>query len=148
MHMHGRYGPFGRIPSNSIPISPSAFLVPQSWPPCTFSYPALSVPTRPFQSPKSMGISKDGIFAIIRRSSSDKWSFLCHWGQTEEHKDIVRWKCPCEFEGIPPKGPTRHANAWQVGPFWLDTLELPVSEVWSKQRCELHRLHLLPNVQH
>ena len=22
------------------------------------------------------------------------------------------------------KGPTRHAYAWQIGPFWQDTLEL------------------------
>ena len=24
------------------------------------------------------------------------------------------------------KGPTRHAYAWQIGPFWQDTLELQV----------------------
>ena len=25
------------------------------------------------------------------------------------------------------KGPTRHADTWQIGPFWLDTLELGVT---------------------
>ena len=24
------------------------------------------------------------------------------------------------------KGPTRHAYAWQIGPFWQDTLEFPM----------------------
>ena len=23
------------------------------------------------------------------------------------------------------KGPTRHAYAWQIGPFWQDTLDVP-----------------------
>ena len=22
------------------------------------------------------------------------------------------------------KGPTRHANAWQIGPFWQDTIDI------------------------
>ena len=26
------------------------------------------------------------------------------------------------------KGPTRHAYAWQIGPFWQDTLEI----VWDR----------------
>ena len=30
-----------------------------------------------------------------------------------------------------PKGPTRHAYAWQIGPLWQDTLEL-LSDIW---RC-------------
>ena len=25
------------------------------------------------------------------------------------------------------KGPTRHAYAWQIGPFWQDTLELSMT---------------------
>ena len=28
------------------------------------------------------------------------------------------------FEGILPKGLTRHAYAWQIGPFWQDTLDI------------------------
>ena len=28
------------------------------------------------------------------------------------------------FEGILQKGPTRHAYAWQIGPFWQDTLDI------------------------
>ena len=27
-------------------------------------------------------------------------------------------------EGILPKGPTRHAYAWQIGPFWQDILDV------------------------
>ena len=27
------------------------------------------------------------------------------------------------------KGPTRHAYAWQIGPFWQDTLELCITDV-------------------
>ena len=29
-----------------------------------------------------------------------------------------------QIDGILPKGPTRHAYAWQIGPFWQDTLEM------------------------
>ena len=32
------------------------------------------------------------------------------------HKPISRVSCQ--------KGPTRHAYAWQIGPFWQDTLDL------------------------
>ena len=28
------------------------------------------------------------------------------------------------------KGPTRHAYAWQIGPFWQDTLELSFNYVY------------------
>ena len=28
------------------------------------------------------------------------------------------------IDGIQPKGPTRHAYAWQIGPFWQDTLDI------------------------
>ena len=28
------------------------------------------------------------------------------------------------IEGILPKGPTCHAYAWQIGPFWQDTLDM------------------------
>ena len=39
------------------------------------------------------------------------------------------------------KGPTRHAYAWQIGPFWQDTLELHVIKiVW------VHPEHL-PNAK-
>ena len=39
------------------------------------------------------------------------------------------------------KGPTRHAYAWQIGPFWQDTLDINLSlQKWdvSKQqtRCD------------
>ena len=29
------------------------------------------------------------------------------------------------------KGPTRHAHAWQIGPFWQDTLDIYVVRWWS-----------------
>ena len=29
------------------------------------------------------------------------------------------------------KGPTRHAYAWQIGPFWQDTLD-----IWSEKSFE------------
>ena len=31
------------------------------------------------------------------------------------------------------KGPTRHAYAWQIGPFWQDTLDLKMKSMgaWS-----------------
>ena len=32
--------------------------------------------------------------------------------------------CIPYVEGILPKGPTRHAYAWQIGPFWQDTLDV------------------------
>ena len=32
------------------------------------------------------------------------------------HKNITRVSCQ--------KGPTRHAYAWQIGPFWQDTLDI------------------------
>ena len=28
------------------------------------------------------------------------------------------------------KGPTRHAYAWQIGPFWQDTLYVPFTSKW------------------
>ena len=28
------------------------------------------------------------------------------------------------IDGIPPKGPPHHANAWQIGPYLQDTLDI------------------------
>ena len=44
------------------------------------------------------------------------------------------------------KGPTRHAYAWQIGPFWQDTLDLSGNlEVNESLRCAhlvyAHDLH-------
>ena len=36
------------------------------------------------------------------------------------------WFSAVDIEGILQKGPTRHAYAWQIGPFWQDTLD-----IWS-----------------
>ena len=32
------------------------------------------------------------------------------------------------IDGILPEGPTRHAYAWQIGPFWQDTIDLWVPD--------------------
>ena len=29
------------------------------------------------------------------------------------------------------KGPTRHAYAWQIGPFWQDTLDVACANMWT-----------------
>ena len=42
--------------------------------------------------------------------------YLIHTSQIETH--ISRVSCQ--------KGPTRHAYAWQIGPFWQDTLDIAV----------------------
>ena len=41
------------------------------------------------------------------------------------------------------KGPTRHAYAWQIGPFWQDTLDISLS-TWSGKRliCMWVFLHI------
>ena len=33
------------------------------------------------------------------------------------------------------KGPTRHANAWQIGPFWQDTLDMSDAPISLYPRC-------------
>ena len=50
---------------------------------------------------------------------------------------IIRWY-PAK------KGPTRHAYAWQIGPFWQDTLDMTVKQtrhvtgLHSQQRLKCH----------
>ena len=34
------------------------------------------------------------------------------------------------------KGPTHHAYAWQIGPFWQDTLEL--RDIWQRKKKYSH----------
>ena len=38
----------------------------------------------------------------------------------------------CDIEGILPKGPTRHAYAWQIGPFWQDTLDICMIALYNR----------------
>ena len=38
------------------------------------------------------------------------------WDMGQVHYEISMVSCQ--------KGPTRHAYAWQIGPFWQDTLDL------------------------
>ena len=52
----------------------------------------------------------------------------------------VLWPDPYEFENSRvswQKGPTRHAFAWQIGPFWQDTLELLI-EIAAALRLQPH----------
>ena len=53
------------------------------------------------------------------------------------------------------KGPTRHAYAWQIGPFWQDTLDYVLTrglfwcsfpEFWSNKGNEMHELAFMPLV--
>ena len=40
------------------------------------------------------------------------------------------------------KGPTRHAYAWQTGPFWQDTLDVcSLSRTWQCQDISWHSVH-------
>ena len=34
------------------------------------------------------------------------------------------------IDGILPKGPYRHAYAWQIGPFWQDILDIEAQTKW------------------
>ena len=46
------------------------------------------------------------------------------------------------------KGPTRHAYAWQIGPFWQDTLDMCVSELghhWFSNDMSSCQFQSLPN---
>ena len=39
------------------------------------------------------------------------------------------------------KGPTRHAYAWQIGPFWQDTIDISMEEennIWGKHLGTYH----------
>ena len=46
--------------------------------------------------------------------------WVTHWGRVTH---ISRVSCQ--------KGPTRHAHAWQIGPFWQDTLDICQTVVGS-----------------
>ena len=36
------------------------------------------------------------------------------------------------------KGPTRHTYAWQIEPFWQDTLDLPLANESTPKKLEMH----------
>ena len=38
------------------------------------------------------------------------------------------------------KGPSRHAYAWQIGPFWQDTMEIKIPKSLRTAECSLVRL--------
>ena len=46
------------------------------------------------------------------------------------------------IDGILPKGPTRHAYAWQIGPFWQDTLNMCGDTCTTKITKEIY-LHVI-----
>ena len=35
------------------------------------------------------------------------------------------------------KDPTRHAYAWQIGPFWQDTLDISLNQLLGNQRASV-----------
>ena len=49
-----------------------------------------------------------------------------------KHSNLVRFEKSAantpqhgaDIDGILQKGPTRHAYAWRMGPFWQDTLDM------------------------
>ena len=67
--------------------------------------------------------------------------YLCHhksvdcwlWDTNTLVRDISRISCQ--------KGPTRHAYAWQIGPFWQDTLDICLYSCNSHTVNERKRLH-------
>ena len=57
---------------------------------------------------------------------------------------FFEWRCVIYYNDIDlkiilismvscQKGPTRHAYAWQIGPFWQDTLNLWFASWWPTQ---------------
>ena len=57
-------------------------------------------------------------------------------------KYIAYWLCGCLCKSMVScqKGPTRHTYAWQIGPFWQDTLEILCTR--SKWRRTTKSKHL------
>ena len=55
------------------------------------------------------------------------------------HGNSLKWVCFADLNIHKSmvscqKGPTRHADAWQIGPFWQDTLEIcHRRDLWEKQ---------------
>ena len=47
----------------------------------------------------------------------------------------LKYRHIAQIDGILPKGSTRHAYAWQVGPFWQDTLEICIIIYTKGQSC-------------
>ena len=75
-----------------------------------------------------------------KHQSSASLAFVCgiHRGPVNSpHKGPVTRKMfpfddvimKCKSMVSCQKGPTRHAYAWQIGPFWQDTLEMCLNEV-------------------
>ena len=72
--------------------------------------------------------------SVTRSSPSTGVKMIIQEGHTLENtinkqvpstKDITMVSCQ--------KGPTRHAYAWQIGPFWQDTLKLsPLLTHWNR----------------
>ena len=48
-----------------------------------------------------------------------------------------------------PKGPTRHAYAWQIGPFWQDTLDMKcMRQLMANGPCHGKELLTMLSLQH
>ena len=46
------------------------------------------------------------------------------------------WLCRHKSRVSCQKGPTRHAYAWQIGPFWQDTIE--ISSYWLRDSIKIY----------
>ena len=88
------------------------------------------------------------------------WVLTCWYRKSQSHSSIVLYIYYCEIGHICAyqphkmvstgnrwthlnksmvscqKGPTRHAYAWQIGPFWQDTLE--IQKQWITLKCMKH----------
>ena len=68
------------------------------------------------------------------------------WGGVVFHDDISMASCQ--------RGPTRHAYAWQIGPFWQDTLDIsqqtdPMSrEASMKEEPDCSMVNTMPGGDH
>ena len=76
------------------------------------------VPTQLFCNTRSH------VFFRLRRGLNKRWTDIPWWRRYLEPKRHDQWafisRVSCQ------KGPTRHAYAWPIGPFWQDTLDIPL----------------------
>ena len=73
---------------------------------------------------RSVKISKLRVSGLCQGNPPVTSGFPLQGASNAENVSIW-WHHPV-LEGILPKGPFHHAYAWQIGPFWQDTLILPL----------------------
>ena len=60
-----------------------------------------------------------------------------------------RWQKTLHIDGILPKAPTRHAYAWQIGPFWQYTLDMKcMRQLMANEPCHGKELLTMLSLQH